>query len=48
MRPMEPKLLVFTKMYPRPGSNDTPPQFPPPIVPGIINVSTMPKGVNGP
>src|SRR5437899_158717 len=46
--PAPPRLLVFTKIKPSPGSNDTPPQFPPPIVPGKISVGDSPKGVYGP
>ena len=46
--PVPPRLLVLTKMYPSLGSNETPPQFPPPMVPGIISEAVIPNGVYGP
>src|SRR5438270_13252292 len=35
-------------MYPNLGSNETPPQFPPPMVPGIESEGVKPNGVYRP
>src|SRR5258708_13038802 len=46
--PSPPRLLVLTKTNPAFGSKDTPPQFPPPMVPGNRSEGLVPIGVYGP
>src|SRR5579859_5162500 len=48
MCPVWPMLDVFTKMYPSPGSNDTPAQLAPPMALGNARRGSRPKGVKGP
>src|SRR6185503_11971880 len=48
IRPTPARLLVLVKIRPRFGSNETPPQSPPPMLPGISTVGVVPKGVKGP
>src|ERR1700722_8284705 len=48
MWPTPPKLFALTKMYPKSGSKETPPQSPPPMLPGIRSEEVRPNGVKGP